>query len=256
MSYRNRSSRYGSKSIQTGGTVYQKGGANFEVRKHSLTRTIDIEPGTSKIIPILHYNPTETTGVAVNANSKITAQGTKTYANTGVQDGSTVKNVHLEIQIQPKTQSSSAILDFYTGRITTSFHDISGGQIFGLEKSSQDDGKATFSNETGTTPTLSEVSNTDGQDNLPVSMPMSKTMYDLGDVIKHWWRGVRKNVIYGGQPVLYDSWEKVPSKCSRSNPGMFYGIFIMNDSQIQSADDTDVLRVEIKESFTELPLVQ
>lgn len=256
MSYRNRSSRYsGSKSLQTGGTVYQKGGANFEVRKHSIKRVIDIEPGKTAIIPLLHYNPTETTGVAINANSKVTAQGTKTYANTGVQDGSTVKNLHLEIQIQPKTLSSSAILDFYSGRITTSFHDVAGGQIYGLEQSSQDDGKVRFTDE-ASSPTYVEVSNTDGQDlTVPVN-GMTKQVFDFGDVIKHWWKGIKKNVIYGGQPVLYDRWEKVPAKCTRSNPGMFYGLILMNDSTVVSGDDTDVLRVEIKEQFTEIPLVQ
>ena len=254
MSYRNSSKRF-SKSLQTGGTVYQKGGANFEVRKHSISRTIDIEPGKTAIIPLLHYNPTESTGVAVTANSKITAQGTKTYANTGVQDGSTVNNLHLEIQIQPKTLSSSAVLDFYTGRITTSFHDIAGGQIYGLETSTQDAGKVRFTDE-ASSPSFQEVSDTNGQDSGVPFNGMTKAVFDLGDVIKHWWKNIRKNVIYGGQPVLYNKWEKVPSKCTRSNPGMFYGLVIMNDSQIISADDSDVLRVEIKEQFTEIPLVQ
>ena len=36
---------------------------------------------------------------------------------------------------------------------------------------------------------------------------------------------------------------------------MFYGLTIMNDAA-STTDDTDVLRVEIKENFTEIPLVQ
>lgn len=249
-----KSARFTSRSLQTGGTVYQKGGANFEVRKHSIKRVIEIAPGKTAIIPLLHYNETETTGVSINANSKVTAQGSKTYANTGVQDGSTVRNVHLEIQIQPKTLSSSAICDFYTGRITTSFHDIEGDQIYGLTPSTQN-GKPKFTDE-ASSPTYVEVSNSAGQDNpVPVNN-MTKEVYDFGDVIKHWWRNMRKNVIYAGQPVLYNRWEKVPSKCVRSNPGMFYGLIIMNDSTSTASDDTDVLKVEIKENFTEIPLVQ
>lgn len=245
-----------SKTMQTGGTVYQKGGANFEVKKHVKTRIIEIEPSKTAIIPLLHYNAEEPLGVAIDASSKVTAQGTKIYQTTAVQDGSSVRNLHLEIQIQPKTLSSSAILDFYTGRIITSFHDLKGDQIYGLEASTTTEGKATFTDEAITgTPTTVEVSATNGVENpVPVN-PMVKSLFDQGDVIKHWWKNMRKNVIYGGQPVLYNAWEKVPAKCTRSNPGMFYGLIIMNDSAATS-DDTDVLRVEIKEHFTEIPLVQ
>jgi len=243
------------KSISTGGTVYQKGGTNFEVRRHSITRVIEVNPGKSVIVPLLHYHNGEPLGVTVNSSSKVTAQGTKVYANTAVQEGSTVKNLKLEIQVQPKTLSSSAILDFYTARIMTSFHDIAGGQIYGLEQSAQNDGKAQFSDEAGS-PTTQEVSGTNGQDNLTLESNLNKTSYDLGDVVKHWWKGIRKNVIYGGQPVLYNRWEKVPSKVTRSNPGMFYGLCFMNDSTNTTSDDTDVLQIEIKEQFTEIPLVQ
>ena len=259
MSYRSRTrgNPFRSRSMSANGTVYQRGGANFEVRKHSITRVIEVEPNKAAIIPIIHYNPTETTSVAFNASSKIAALGTKYYPNTAVQEGSTVKNVHLEIQIQPKTLSSSAIIDFYTGRIMTSFHDIKGEQIYGLTESATD-GKAMFTDEDtngGHTPTTQEVSPVTGQDNPVTFNPMTKNQFDLGDVCKHWWKNIRKNVIYGGQPVIYNQWEKVPSKCTRSNPGMFYGLTIMNDAATTS-DDTDVLRVEIKENFTEIPLVQ
>lgn len=253
MSYRNRSSRF-NKSMSANGTVYQRGGANFEVRKHSLKRIVEIEPNKAAIIPLLHYNATESTSVAFNASSKIAALGTKYYPNTGVQEGSTVKNLHLEIQIQPKTLSSSAIVDFYTGRIMTSFHDIKGDQIYGLKESTVTDGKAMFTDE-ATSETTQEVSPATGQDNPVTINNMSKDQFDLGDVCKHWWKNIRKNVIYGGQPVIYNQWEKVPSKCTRSNPGMFYGLTIMNDATT-TTDDTDVLQVEIKENFTEIPLVQ
>lgn len=263
MSYRNYSSRYnrsrntysgGSKSLQTGGTVYQKGGANFEVRKHSLRRYVELEPEQAVIIPLLHYHGDEPSGTNIDPDSKIVAQGTKVYHNTAVQDGSTVKNLHLEIQVQPKTLSSSAILDFYTGRVCTSFHDLAGDQIYGL-KASTTDGKATFT-DVASGHSDTDVSGSTGIDQTIPKMSLQKDTYDTGDVIKHWWKSMRKNVIYGGQPILYDAWEKVPAKAVRSNPGMFYGMIFMNDSTNISGDDTDVLKIEIKENFTEIPLVQ
>lgn len=238
----------------TGGAIFQKGGANFEVRKHSLKRVIEIEPNKTAIIPLLHYHPTEPTGTTISAGSKISLMGSKRYANTAVQEGSTVRNIHLEIQIQPKTLSSSAICDFYTGRIMTSFHDIKGDQIYGMTPDTVE-GKVKITDE-ASSPTATQVSGSTGIDNNPLPQnSMTKDSFDNGDVIKHWWKNIRKNVMYGGQPVLYDRWEKVPAKCTRSNSGMFYGLVIMNDASA-TTDDTDVLKVEIKESFTEIPLVQ
>ena len=252
MSFRNRKAR---SFTASGGTIYKQGGANFEVRKHSISREILIEPGKSAIIPLLHYHPTEPTGTTVSGGNKISLMGSKRYATTSVQEGSTVKNMHLEIQIQPKTLSSSAICDFYTARIMTSFHDIKGNEIFGLEPDTAQDGKVKITDE-ASSPTSTQVSGTSGIDNNPLpQQTLSKQQYDEGDVIKHWYRGVRKNVIYGGQPVLYQAWERVPSKVKRSNTGMFYGMVIMNDST-SVTDDTDALRVQIKEQFTEIPLVQ
>ena len=173
MSYRNKSARFGGKSLSANGTVYQRGGANFEVRRHSIKRVIEVEPNKSVIVPILHYHNGEPLGVSVNASSKITAQGTKIYNNTAVEDGSTVRNVHLEIQVQPKTLSSSAILDFYTARIVTSFHDIKGEQIYGLTESDTE-GKAKFTNEDSASPSSIEVSASNGQDNLVPQNNMTK----------------------------------------------------------------------------------
>ena len=56
------------------GAIFQKGGANFEVRKHSIFREILIEPQKTAIIPLLHYHPTEPTGTSVspaNATAEI-----------------------------------------------------------------------------------------------------------------------------------------------------------------------------------------
>lgn len=256
---RSRATRFGSKSLTTSGTIYQRGGGNFEIRKHSIVRQVDVDPGKSVIIPLLHYHPTASKESTIAANPKIIAQGSKRHLNTAVQDGSRVENIKLEIQVQPKTLSSSAILDFYTGRIMTSFHDIKGEQIYGLEESTHGSltGKTAFTDETGSHPSVTEVSDETGQDTAVIPMnAMNMTSYETGDVIKHWWRNNRKNVIYGGQPVLYSRWEKVPAKVKRSNPGMFYGMYFMNDTVPVSGSETDTLEIQIKESFTEIPLIQ
>ena len=59
----------------------------------------------------------------------------------------------------------------------------------------------------------------------------------------------------GGQPIVYNRWERVPSKVKRSNPGMFYGLWVINDATSVSGD-TDNLRIKIHEEFNEVPLIQ
>ena len=242
-------------SFTSGSQVFKTGASTFEVRRHSMERVIEIEPQKSKIIPLLIYYPDEPYNTNVDATSKITSSGSKVYPTVAVQEGSRVNAIHLDVTIEPKTGSSSQITPFYVARCATSFHDVKGGNIYGLEPDG-DTGKVKSSDEEST-PTIMDITATgNGATGLqPPEMSLTKEQFDLGDIIKHWWTGVRKNVMYGGQPVIYNRWEKVPRKCKRSNPGMFYGMMIMNDGQAVSGD-TDTLRVTIKENFSEIPLIQ
>lgn len=255
MAYRRNTRKYGGNStFSSSGQVYKTGSSTYEVRRHSLERVVEIEPQKSKIIPLLAYYPSEGLGTTITATSKVTASGSKIYPTVAIQEGSRVNAIHLDVTIEPKTGSSSQITPFYVGRVATSFHDVKGGNIYGLEPDG-DTGKVKFSDE-ASTPSLSDVITSGGAttSNGP-ELSMTKESFDLGDIIKHWWRGVRKNVMFGGQPVVYNRWEKVPNKCKRSNPGMFYGMLIMNDASAVSGD-TDTLKVTIKQNFNEIPLIQ
>lgn len=253
MAYRSGFNRR-SKNFSSGGTVYAQGGANYEIRRHQISREIIVEPQKTKIIPLLNYHPSEPTGTATSGGTKISAMGSKVYENTSVQEGSYVSRIGLDITIQPETLNSAAILDFYVGRIAVSFHDTAGGQVYGLEADGTT-GKTKFSDEAAT-PVLTDVADSSGVTQAPPSTDLTKALYDNGDVVKHWIRQVRKNVIYGGQPALYNRSEYVPAKCKRSNTGMFYGLVFMNDAVSDSTSTTDNLRIDIKESFIERPLVQ
>ena len=251
-----KSSRFNrrSSSFSSGSQVFKTGASTFEVRRHSIERVIEIEPQKSKIIPLMVYFPDEGFSANVDAASKITSSGTKYYPTVAVQEGSRVNAIHLDVTIEPKTGSSSQITPFYVARCATSFHDVKGGNIYGLEPDG-DTGKIKTSDE-ASSPTESDITSTNGSTSLPPpELSLTKELFDRGDIIKHWWTGVRKNVMFGGQPVVYNRWEKVPRKCKRSNPGMFYGMMIMNDGQAVSGD-TDTLRVTIKENFSEIPLIQ
>ena len=248
------SPRNRNRMVNSGGTVYQRGAATFEVKRHSIDRTIVVDAGTAKIIPLLTYVNAETDQLSttISGSSKIVSQGSKTYATPAVLDGSRVNGIKLDITIEPETQNSSNIIDFYTGRITTSYHDVPGGQIYGLEEGT--DGKVKYSDE-ASTPTTTDVIGTGGTLNVPPELALTNESFSHGDVIKHWWGRKFKNVMAGGQPIVYNRWEKVPSKAKRSNPGMFYGLWVMNDATAVTGD-TDNLRIKIHEEFNEVPLIQ
>lgn len=247
--------RFGKRgSFTSGSTVYKTGSASYEIRRHALSRTIEVEPGNCKLIPLLAFHNAEGFSSSISGiSNKISAQGSKVYPTLAVQDGSKVSAIKLDITIEPKTQNSSNIINFYTGRVTTSYHDIK-GDVYGLEADTSAEGKVKFSDEASSA-TLTDVITSSGSTNAPPALTLTKDVFDYGDTIKHWWRGSRKNVMFGGQPIVYERWEKVPSKCKRSNPGMFYGMWIMNSATSVSGD-TDVLSVKINQEFNEIPLIQ
>tara|TARA_B100001750_G_C15503968_1_gene599072 strand:- start:989 stop:1765 length:777 start_codon:yes stop_codon:yes gene_type:complete len=252
----NRFGRYsrGSSSFNSSGTVYKTGAAAYEVRRHSLKREIEIEPSQAKIIPLIAFSDTEGLSTAISGvSTKIAAAGSKVYPTIAVQEGSKVASMKLDITIEPKTQNSSNIINFYTGRIVASYHDVKGQGIYGLEPDGTT-GKTKYSDEAGS-PTTTDVITSTGSTGSPPALPLEKDVYDYGDTIKHWWRNPRKNVMFGGQPIVYERWEKVPSKCTRSNQGMFYGLFVMNSASSVSGD-TDVLKFNIRQEFNEIPLIQ
>jgi len=243
-------------SSSLAGGVYNTGAATYEIRRHTRNFQVEIEPNKAKLIPLLVYHNGEPSNSAITAGEKISGQGSKYYPTVAVQEGSLVSNIKLDITIEPKTQNSSNIINFYTGRIMTSFHDVAGGQIYGLEKDGSTQGKVKFSDEASSA-TTSDIVNSSGLDQASSAPALSLTNaeFERGDVIKHWWRGKRKNVMFGGQPIVYDRWERVPKKVKRCNQGMFYGMWVMNDATSVSGD-TDVLLMDFNISFNERPLIQ
>lgn len=248
--------RFGSSgSFHSAGGVYKTGGSTYEVRRHALSTTVTVPQGKARVIPLLVYSASE--GKSVNVSSldtKIASAGTKVYPTLAVQEGSRVSNIHVDITIEPETQNSSNIINFYTGRITTSFHDLNGGQIMGLSGDSS--GTVQMVDEDNDSDANAVDSNGLCTHDAGTDITLTNKQYEEGDVIKHWWRGKRKNVMFGGQPIVYDRWEKVPMKCKRSNKGMFYGMWVINDATAISGSQVDDLRIRINTTFNEVPLIQ
>ena len=230
------SRRYGSRrGFVSQGTEYGKGGASYLIRRHSVQQGFDIPAGKAMIMPLLAYSTTEPAHTTLKDYA---GHDQTVYPDVSVQEGSRVMNLHADLLITPKTPSDSAVLDFYVGKITTSFHDIKSGEIRGLSVDANDVPKFADDSKaatviTGAAPALS----------------FNKQVYDYSVTIKHWWRSVRKNVIAAGVPVNSVGNVPIPRKCRRSNRGMFFGYVFMNDS-------TGDLHVDKKLNFHEIPLVQ
>ena len=173
-------------SSSLAGGVYNTGAATYEIRRHTRNFQVEIEPNKAKLIPLLVYHNGEPSNSAITAGEKISGQGSKYYPTVAVQEGSLVSNIKLDITIEPKTQNSSNIINFYTGRIMTSFHDVAGGQIYGLEKDGSTQGKVKFSDEASSA-TTSDIVNSSGLDQAASAPALSLTNaeFERGDVIKH-----------------------------------------------------------------------
>lgn len=240
--------------VSPSGTLYGSGGAaNYEIRRHAFHRSIEVEPGTAKVIPILGRVPISPTALDIDVNDKIAAEGGKVWATPGVLDGSRVNSVKLDVLVKPKTPTADNVLDFYTARGAFAFHDLKGASIYGLDWADSNN-VPQYSNE-AQTPAKSNVFDAAGYAGSGPACTIGIDDYNYGSTIKHWWPRMRKTVLYSGQPAIYSRWERVPRKCKRMNEGTLYCLFVLNDSDSVTGDK-DVVKIELHEEFNEIPLVQ
>lgn len=243
-----------------GGEVYGRGAATYEIRRHSFKRVVEVEPGTAKIIPLLLRTPDGGEPPANNIGTlpKIAYQGTKVYQSCTAQEGSRVDYIKLDITGHPKEFNTAVVMDIYGLDCALSFHDVKGGEVYGLN---WDGTQIQYSDEAGT-PTFTNVVSTPANPNAAPSvtagpaLPLSPEVYDLGDTIKHWWGRPYKNVMYGGEPLIATRGVRVPAKCRRIMESTFFGMMLMHGGASVANSDADTLSFEILETFMETPLVQ
>ena len=237
------------------GTVYGYGGGNYLIRRHSFKRTIELEPGTAKVIPLLARTNDGLAPLATNISSleKVANQGTEVYINGTCQEGSRVDMIQLDITGHPKAFNNTVVMDIYGLDCALSYHDVLSNTVYGLH---WDGKKIQYSNEAASNPTMTDMIRDNGSFTPAPVLPLTREVYNLGDVIKHWWGVPYKNVMYGGEPLIATMRRRVPSKCRRINFGTFYGMLLMHDGASVPNSDADTLSFEIIEDFTEVPLVQ
>jgi len=198
-------------------------------------REFTIDGGKCKILPLLAYNkdePSHTTLKDYGGNDQTV------YSDMTVQEGSRTRGFNLDLLITPETASDSSVQDLYVGWIATSFHDLKSDEVRGLGVNA--DYEPVFKPDSGADVIISGAA---------PALTFDKHIYDYSVTIKHWWRGVRKNLLAAGVPINMHRFMRVPRKCLRSNRGMFWGMVFMNDS-------SDGIKFESKTSFQEIPLVQ
>lgn len=240
--YRHRRSMGRRSFASGGGSLYaSQSRANFKFRRHILESQFDIPANRARIIPFLAYTNVES--LTASTLTSYSGDSVEYYPTHYVLDGSRVRSQMVDFLIKPTTASDADVIEFYTARIICSFHDVKSGDVRGLQITSDD--KVVFQN---------DAKNLDATSSLAQGIPgpsldWSKLNWDISYTLQHWWRGIRKSVMAAGQPLSYHRREWIPRKCIRSNPGMFYGMVIMNDSP-------NSLNVDFKQSFDEVPLVQ
>lgn len=236
------------RSFSSGGTLYaSESRANFKFRRHLYETQYAVPANRCTIIPFLGYagqNVESLTGSQKRDLTSYSGDTVEYYPTPYVIDGSRVRYHKIDLLIRPTTASDADVIEFYACRIACSFHDIKSGDVRGLQLNDQESPR--WQNDAKNLSVTAAASSLDS--NSP-TLDWSKLSWDISYPLKHWWRGMRKIVMAAGQPVSYYRTERVPPKCVRANPGMFFGQVIMNDSPSS-------LSIDFKHNFDEVPLVQ
>ena len=206
-----------------------------EIRRHVSKIVGKIPAGKTKIMPLLwHVNKTEATSTTL---PDALAETTKIYPTGELPDKSRAMSYFTDIQTFPTVPTDSGRLDYYTGTIATSFHDLKSQEVHGLSITADD--VPIWSVDGNTTP----IGNA-----LSPEISMSQQVYMATDTLKHWWSGLRKlNILQQGAIHHYRGRVFIPRKCIRSNRGMFFGMIMMNDSDVELSIEADL-------RFTEIPV--
>ena len=206
-----------------------------EIRRHVSKIVGKIPAGKTKIMPLLwHVNKSEATSTSLPDSL---AETTKIYPTGELPDKARAQSYFTDIQTYPTEPTDSGRLDYYTGTIATSFHDLKSGEVHGLGITADD--VPVWKIGDTTTP----IGNA-----LSPEIAMNQQVYMATDTLKHWWRGLRKlNILQQGNIHHYRGRVFIPRKCIRSNRGMFFGMILMNDSNVE-------LEIEADLRFTEIPI--
>ena len=206
-----------------------------EIRRHVYETKGFIPAGKTKILPLLWHIKGEPVSTTLPDSL---AETTKIYPSGELPDKSRASRMYGTWLIKPKVPTDSGHLDYYTGTIATSFHDLKSQEIYGMGIT--DDDVPVWEITRGTQTKITQSFSPD--------IAMNQQVYMATDTLKHWWYGFRKrNLIQQGGSHGYQGPVFIPRKCIRSNRGMFFGQVFMNDSDVDLAVEVDI-------NFTEIPI--
>lgn len=233
-----------------------RGGLSLPFRRHILEREITIQSGKSRIIPLLCYQEERDSHVDNPENypediSNYDGVDAAIYKGVTVEAGSICRNLMLDVLVKPTAASDTVVVDYYTGRIMTSFHDLKSNEVRGVSIASADGTPSGMKKGEPYMTAGDDVGSATKSGSVNLAGPeldFDKIKFDQSITLRHWWRGIRKTVLAAGQPAVYHRMERIPRKCVRSNPGMFYGVVVMNDSDVS-------LDFEVKQTFNEVPIL-
>lgn len=223
--------------------------------RHVDETTLTIGPQRFQVHPFWRYKDTATARV----------DGQDLQDDKLVPIGSKITSHRVEILMTPETIEPQQI---YMGTIALSFSDIThhalcGGRWAQTSYSDTTNDEVTMKTnpitphmfpKIGATDGLIEVGYTTGDQEIGGSSSgFGITEWKLDDHIKHWIR-LKKLTVFDQRPLVSDREQPIPSKAKRGNEGLFYGLFIFNDS-VRGATPADTqITVNIKENWTEMAI--
>jgi len=202
------------------GSIYTRK-AQTKVHRHGFDTTLSIASGKAEKLSLLAYSTVAQSPIA----------GTDSQYNTlVVPDGSKVNKYWLDMTIEPS--SNTKVYDLYIGWIALSMD-----EILSIPDTQISLSKGTNDAITGSTEDF------------------AMSTFRLNPKNRPFVKGMKKLTLYAGKPAQVSRWLKVPRKCSRSQEGMYWGLYIANATTDTSGTTDGTVNIKVSRVFNEFPLV-
>lgn len=202
------------------GSIYTRK-AQTKVHRHGFDTSLTVPAGKAEKLSLLAYSTTTQTPIT----------GTDSQYNTlHIPDGSKVNKYWLDMTIEPS--SNTKVYDIYIGWIALSMDEILSipDTQIALSKGADD-----------------RISGT--------TEDFAMSTFRLNPKNRHFIKGMKKLTLYAGKPAQVSRWLRVPPKCSRSQEGMYWGLYIANATTDSTGTTDGTVNIKVSRVFNEFPLV-
>lgn len=206
--------------------------------RHVTDESFVIEPQRYSIIPLWYTDSTIQREDQQDVNDKALALGSRISKNKVSQTMS--------------PNNPDIPTHFYWGRVMLSFDDVFSPYVSG--KWYNADGAEQNVNSYINIQPTNNFNNVNATDAGLQNQTATLQQIQLDDYFKHFVRISNKMTVYNENYVFGTRWQRVPGKCKRANPRMFFGLWIYNDAPRTATPADNALNYQLEQYFEEWAL--